>query len=619
MTEGGKLKSVEIQFWLSEAESCIERQRLELISRNNYPFLLNYYEGVDVVDANYPHVSTQTRYCIINEYFPNTNALISELVYKNPDILLEALKPQAEEGLPIMKSALGYAFEKTDALIENRVALFDMIFAGYCAIEVDQMGIRKQAEYAQEETQDQGEGEKKSIFDQFKKKISNIMNVEEVEKKWAGLAPPAEANFSSVQGTYLRRYDPLDIPLDWRAERVKDRRYNLKKVWMSKAEFDNKYPQFSDKVVPEERKFEYSRHSLNIHNSKVLLYEFQVKLRDEKYKTIIVSPYVRTMEIDCFERPYVTNGFNIKIGTLHKYGKLYPISFAQINKKMQDEMNHYVRHMMEVAERNIPKYLTDKEKVKEDARQALRSSNVNDIVEISGNTSGAVTALQPTNVSLENKELLSIFQDQKNKLWSVSESRISGKADVDFAKELELQEEGFDASNIDIQEGLRVLIQSEIETIKDLIVTFWDGEIFLKLTGHPKMNWYEPISAPNPNNPNESMVINALTDILLPDYDVKIDIASAARPNRSQQLSKMMLFLRELVANRQILIDQGKDINVEEIQRVSKEFGWNPDKIFVQHQPAMQPTVPTAGGEMISPEENAKRQAEAEARVNAKI
>jgi len=607
----GTLNFSEVSFWLSEANSCIERQRVELIQRNNYPFLINYYEGVDQVDALYPHVSAKQRLSVINEYFPSTNSLISEIMYQNPDIMLEAMRPDAEEGTPLMKSALSYLFDKSEALVENRLALFDMLYAGYCAVEVDQLPPSDREDLI--DNPESGEPEPvESVFDKAAKNIKKAMNVKEAEDNLAKMSPAIEGNFATVQGTYIRRYDPLDVPLDWRASRLRDRRYNFKKIFMSKSEFDAKYPDFKEDVNAEENMFEHSKHKLSIHNRKVMLFEFQARLKGGKYQTIVLSPQNTMRELDTFIRPYTTNGFNMKIGTLHKYGKLYPKSFAQINKKMADEMNEYVRHMKDVAERNVPKYVSDKNKVKTDAKEALRSKNVNDLVEIDGNTIGAVTPLPATHVSLENKELLSIFQDQKNKLWSVSESRISGRSQPEFATELAIQEEGFKTRNVDIQEGLRLLINNELETGKDLIATFWDGEVFLKVTGNPKMDWYVPKMVPDSNNPDRQIVENPLTDMLTGDYMVKIDIASAAQKNRQQELNMMFFFMNQLVGARQVLIEQGKDINIDEIRKVSKEFGWNPDKIFVDHQPATVPNVPTAGGETISPEEDASRQAQAE-------
>lgn len=602
MAELKALTTSDIMFWQSEASSCEERQKIELIQRNNYPFLINYYEGVEKVDVQFPHVAAKQRMSIINEFFPNTNALISEIIYQNPDLLIDATKPAAEEGTPIMKAALTYFWEHADGLVENRVALFDMLYAGYCAIEVDIMPSK-----VEEKADVSVEPERKSVFDQFAKGIKKALSVEDAEDNLARVSPPMETPFATAQGSYIRRYDPLDVPLDWRAERVKDRRYNLKKVWMSKSEFDVSYPKFKDKVTAQELRFEFSKHDSAMHNRKVLLYEFQIRMKDNMYQTIIIAPNVNNEAIDTFMRPYHTNGFNMKIGTLHKYGKLYPRSYAQVNKTMQDEINHYVKHMMEVAERNIPKRLYDKNKVKTDGLEAMRNPNVNENCPVDGNVTGAVTELQPTHVSLENKELLGIFRDQKNKLWGVSEPRISGQSEAKFATELAIQEQNFKAQNVDIQEGLRIIIVSELDTGKDLIATFWDDEVFLNITGSEKMDWYEPIVDPITGN-----VTNPLSDILTGDYNINIDIASAARKNRDQQLQTMIFYITQLVQLEPINNAQGNTINMDEIRKVAKEFGWNPDKIFKPFKTQEQPSVPTAGGETITPDENAARQAEAE-------
>lgn len=122
------------------------------------------------------------------------------------------------------------------------------------------------------------------------------------------------------------------------------------------------------------------------------------------------------------------------------------------------------------------------------------------------------------------------------------------------------------------------------------------------------MDWYEP-------DIRNGKIINPLSDILTGDYEIDIDIASARQENRQDKLNKMFFFMTQLAQIRPILNAQMKDINIDEIRKISKEFGWNPDKIFVDFKPQLQPTVPTAGGETINPEEDAARQAEAEARA----
>ena len=86
-------------------------------------------------------------------------------MYQNPDILVEATNPMAEEDLPLMKAALKYGWDKTNALIENRVALFDMLYAGYCAVEVDILPELKNRN--QPEAEQPQEEEPKSIFNKI--------------------------------------------------------------------------------------------------------------------------------------------------------------------------------------------------------------------------------------------------------------------------------------------------------------------------------------------------------------------------------------------------------------------------------------------------------------------
>ena len=94
MAENSKLSWNEVNYWLEEARSCEDKQQQMLVSRNNYPLLVKFYEG-------FQSQSTVKKSVIINEYFPNINALISEIMYQNPDFVVNATKPDAEENAPI--------------------------------------------------------------------------------------------------------------------------------------------------------------------------------------------------------------------------------------------------------------------------------------------------------------------------------------------------------------------------------------------------------------------------------------------------------------------------------------------------------------------------------------
>ena len=581
----GKLTVAQVKFWLDEAKSCEDRQKKEMIQRNNYPFLIEYYEGLEKINPTYPYVRTHEAMAIINEFFPNTNALISEIMYQNPSIVAEPAKPEAEGHEELMGAALQYGFDKSGALIENRVALFDMLYSGYCAVEVDHLGEKGKGNDllpSEEEMRNNELG----LVGRTVERIKKAKNPEEAEEKFEEGQPPKEANYATNELTYVRRYNPLDVPLDWRAERLKDRRYNVKKVWLSKAEFDVKYPKFKDKVQATTDKFDFSHHYQLIHSKKVLVYEFQV-MQGDVYWNIVLTPSLNE-ELDVFKRPYKTNGFNMKIGSLHRYGRLYPVSMAQINKKLQDEMNHYVKFMMEVAERNIPKYKVKGRAAKEDSVQALRSTNVNDIVTVDNEND--VTPLHPTQVSPENKELVMMFREQKEKLWSVSESRTAGKANAKFMGELEIQEAGFQGRMLDIQEGLRMLIKDELEVMKDIVANFWDGEYFFKVTGGQKPIWYSSKMGMNPLT-NREMVLNPLTDILIGDYYIKVDISSAFKPNKERRKKEIVDYLSWLTSPNIMGFLQMNNlmVNPEVIKKSATDFGFNAETLFVE---APQPPVP---------------------------
>jgi len=594
MASKPKLSASEVAFWLREIQSCEERQKHDLIVRNNYPFLIRYYEGRQFSDIHNPNRQNQNRIkmAIINEYFPNINSLISTIMFQNPDILVEATKKLAIQevaGIPTeidveanedaMKGALTHLFKETDALIENRLALFDMLVAGYCGVEVNQIQVSERELAPGVEKQPQ-----ENFFSRAINGIRNkMLGEEEQEKKLEEGIPPREFRYASHDLTVVRRWNPLNILLDYRAERLKDMRYIIKKTIMSHAEFLAMYPDFEGKIAADTATNVIPHTSSHHHDSvrkAVRVYQIQIRKLNGKYENIVLTPSAKERELDFFVRPYTTNGFDVKIGTLHKYGVLYPISFAAVNKTMQDDINNYVTHEMEVAERNIPKRGVNKNR-KVDTN-ALNSRVYNDVVECDGGPD-SIWEVPQTHVSKENKELLGLFQNHNDKLWSVTESRIAGsKAGVKFAEELKIQEAGFQARQIDIQEGLRKLIKDELNTAKDIIATFWDDEKFFKITGGEKPTWYIP-------EVRNGIVINPLNELLTADYEVDVDISTALRPNKERQKQDTIDFLTWATDPNRLawLAAQAQPVTVNpnEVKRVSKEFGFNPEQFLIPFQP----------------------------------
>jgi hypothetical protein len=584
-----KMNITQLNFWISEIDACERRQKKELVEANLYPAMIKYYEGTQELD-------NKRKISIINEYFPNTNALISELMYQNPDIIANPTKPQAEADAPLMRSALQYGFDKVDAFTENQLAIFDMVFAGYAAIEVNHIVDKSrdrvdmlsdtQSQIAEEEAKNPGYMEK--AFNFIKDKFTGGDSKEKEEEKLEAESPKDEA-YSMQEETIVKRWNPLDVLLDWRAERVKDMRYVVKKVRMSKAEFNAKYPLFRDKVS-EGSEFEYAQHTTTGDKKTIVLYEIQVKKRGG-YITFVISKDFKTSEIDYFERPFKSNGFDLKVQTLHEYGKLYPVSFAKVNKCLQDDINNYVTFMMEVAERNIPKRGYNSSKVNAEGLEALNNNKVNAAVPVDGGSENIWT-IPNTNVSAENKELVAIFKQHKEKMWNISESRLSGNAQPQFAEELKIQESGFESRQNLLQQSIRKLIRAELDGLKDIMVTFWDGEYFFKITGGPKPTWYEPQV-----DPVLGIVTNPLTDILTADYDIDIDISSSLKPNKEKKKKELIEFGTWITgpAVMQFAMSQGYTIDIEVLKKVATEWGWNADNLIKQLPPPPAMGLPALG------------------------
>lgn len=320
-----------INYWIEEIKASEERKKKEMLARNNYPLLIKYFEGEQykkdtTVDGKQKYLAT------LNKYFPNFNTIRSETLYQNPDVIVNATKPKAEQDAPVMKSVLQYAMEKLDMLIENSIALFDMYFAGFCAVEVNHI---VEVKIPPEVPPEQG------IIGKTIEAVKSVFSRKEIEETVAKEIATKEDKYKFKENTLVRRWNPLDIGFDYRAERIKDIRYVYKIIRMSVAEFNTKYPLFKDKVQGGED-IPYSFHRNEDDRKAVTLYEIQIQKKDDVYETLVISPNFKESEIDRFERQYTTEGFNIKIEVLDEYGVLYPISRAQIQKSSQDDINNYL-------------------------------------------------------------------------------------------------------------------------------------------------------------------------------------------------------------------------------------------------------------------------------------
>jgi hypothetical protein len=561
---------------------------------------------------------------MINEYFPNTNALISQLMYQNPEITAEATRPEADElslkflqtfpdaqnpqfnikPADVVKSALQYAFNRMDAITENRLALFDMLYAGYCAVEVNHINRKAlertdmMSEQSNADNMADMQAKPSGIIDKVTTALGSMFNNDQtqtsqtnqqVEEQLDSETPPKEYGYSTTDETYIKRWNPMDILLDWRAERIKDMRYTIKKIRISQAEFNVRYPQYKDIVRPGDDQLTYAKHEKAYEKNTILLYEIQVKKNGDKYCNFVISKSYLRSEIDYWERPFTTNTFDLKIGTLHEYGKLYPVSFARLNKTLQDDLNNYATFKMEVAERNVPKRGYNVNKVKAEGVIALNSSKVNEAVPVDG-TNENIWTIQGTQVSQDNNEMIPFMMKTKEKLWNISESKLGGESNSELATEMNIQEAGFQNRTMDLQTGLRKLLKVELDALKDIIVQFWDDQYFFKVTGSGKPLWYKPQVDPM----DGQTVLNPLTDLLTGDYEVDVDVTSSLKPNKEKKKADVIQFAEFMVAppTVQFAMMTGYKPKIDVLKKAATEWGWNGDTLFEEIQQPMIPGQP---------------------------
>ena len=168
---------------------------------------------------------------------------------------------------------------------------------------------------------------------------------------------------------------------------------------------------------------------------------------------------------------------------------------------------------------------------------------------------------------------------------------MTGRGGEQFATELDIQQAGFQVNIIGIQQGLKKLWVQSIDSLKDIIVQFWDKPYWFKVTGHPGVDWYEPKFL-------GGVQINSLPDILKGDYDIDIDIVSAMRPNKEKKKKDLIEFATWITSEATLafLISQRKTVDVEVIKKVANEWGWNAESLLIDAQPPTpEGTIPQEG------------------------
>lgn len=593
----------QLNFWKAEVRSSLARQKKEFIDRINYNELVRYFEALQ-----FP--GNKSMLAIVDEFSPALLSVITSVYYQNPTVQVEAGNPQADgmvqpsmmyllqhpEFKPfslveLMRGSLPYGMTKSGMKEEMQIGTFDLLIAGYAGIEMNHLSQadevpEKDAEFDSEETamgmmQGMVDGAK-SIIGKIGEAITGTKSPQDVEDD---VMKETETNprTDTSDRTYCKRYNPLDILFDPRAEVFKESRWVGKRIRMTVAEFNAKYPKLKGKVLASSNEtfgVEYSEHHSKENKKSVSLYEIEIKKKAPRNCVLVLHPALDE-PVDYYERAIITNNFALKYGCIDKYGKIYPMSRGRKAKGPQDDINHYMTIQFEHVDRAQRKIAVYMEGLTESGKASQRSADVYAIVEKT--TPQPVYESMPApSVVPENKEIVTVMKQSIQKSIGTTELATGGESDNETLGQDQLANQSFQVNVNSVQDALQDLADQLVDELKDIQQQVWDGEDYFKVTGiQGADSWYDPSMGP-------------LADILLGDYQVRCNIASSMRPNPAKDradLKEMTMFITspQIV---QFANLHGKMPSMEPLNNLVKQYNMNPEMVFETMEPQAMP-VPT--------------------------
>lgn len=598
-----QISKEEVAYWLNELQSAVRRKKDEFDDVIEYDTLVRYFEGFQV------KIGTKLdTVAILDEFATAIVAVIAGTYYQNPDVTVKAAHPDAEKPIQVsmmyllqhpefqpfsqsdlLTGAMHYAVRKYGLKLEAQMGLFDLLVAGFCAIECNHRSVapdQSREDMLNQTPMEALTGGIQSVVNKavemFGGKDGSMSN-DEVEEKVSSETSDHTDMFQDQ--TYFKRWSPNEILFDPRARTFKESRFIAKIVKMSLADFKINYPKFKDSIPAEFITTDETGVKRRDENKKsVSVFEMEIKQKDGSVNVLCITKGI-SEALDYHPRAVITDDFTIKYGSIDKYGKIYPVSRAKKAKKPQDDLNHYATLQFEHADRAQRKIAYFSGGLSEAGKTAQASGDVYALVEKTVPTTIYEAMPQPQ-VSPDNEKLQLAMKDSINKHVGTSEvNKAGGKSDNQFATQDQLENVAFQASTSQVQDALSDVLREVLNTCKDIIMQFWDGKNYFQVTGLPGGDaWYDPSMGP-------------LADLLLGDFTVELDITSAQRQNPAQQRQDNVALLKILMASetQMFLQSHGYKLNLTPLKNVIKAFGQNADIIF-DKLPPMPPVAPPASG-----------------------
>lgn len=596
----------ELKYWQKEVQASLKRQKVEFIDRIGYERLIEYFEGMQ----------GKPTWTIVDEFSPAISSVISSVYYQNPTVTVEAGTPEADGMVrpslmyllqnpdfrpfkltDLLRGSLVYAMKKAGMKEEMQIACFDLMLAGYACIEANVTTESEEQEPSDGMVPEQDD-KQNPILDSIMggiKQLGAVFGGQKAEDEKSDDAVAEEVvettqkdiRTDSSNQTYTKRWNPLDILFDPRAQVFRESRWVGKKVRMSVAEFNAKYPKFKGRIKAGDDQtpdIAYSQHESEENKKGVIVYELEIKKRSDRNCILVLHTSIKE-PLDYYERPIISNKFAIKYGCVDKYGKIYPMSRGKKAQRPQDDINHYMTIQFEHVDRAQRKVAVYMNGLTEAGKAAQRSSDVYAIVE--KNVPGSVYETMPApSVVLENKEIIAKATDSLNKAIGTTELQKTGQSQNDTLGQDQLQVQAFQVNVNSVQDALGDVADEVVDELKDIIMQTWDGEDYFKVTGIKGGDaWYSPEMGP-------------LADLLVGDYEANINIASAARPNPMKDRQDQVEYAKFVTQPDMVAFAamHGKRPSMEVLNTLAKKFDQNPEMVYEDLQPE-----PMMGGPQLPP------------------
>ena len=591
------MEKPQLDYWKGEIKSSIKRQNEEFLLRINYNELIKYLEGQQ----------GRASWTIIDEFSPAILSVVTNIMYQLPTVDVQAATPDADKPVQpsleylmmhpefrpfqmsdLLRGSLAYGMKKSGMKEELQVACFDLMLAGFACVEVNQTladGEQAQADMSV------GDDRQNPIMDAVvngAKSMWNSLTGQKSQDPEDVATEVAETTQKDIRTdisdeTYCKRWSPLDVYFDPRATVFKESRWIGKRIRMSLAEFNAKYPRFKGKVTAGQDELPdmyYSEFEREENRKSVTLYEIEIKKKGPR-NCILVCYLGIDEPIDYYERPIISNDFAIKYAAMDKYGKLYPMSRAKKAKKNQYDINHYATVECEHADRAQRKIAFYGDGLTESGKAAQSGSDPYALVE-KKSPQNVYEVMPAPSVVPEVKEIIFKSTDSLNKAIGTTELAKSGESQNDTLGQDELQSQAFQSNVNSVQDALGDLANDLIDELKDIILQLWDGKDYFRVTGIQGGDaWYDPAMGP-------------LADILLGDYTVNVNITSAQRPNPLRDRKEFMEFATYVTSPPMMMFAQmhGKRPSMEILNSAAKKFDQNPEMIWEELQPMIDPLQP---------------------------